>query len=198
MTVLPAWATDPHSLLITEEGYDVLPAELQAQIEVLDGRVIFCRSGSIRHNIVARRLAQAFDAARPSEPCMGVVTDFEVHYMSGRPRSPGFSFRRPDVALHRCIPDDVKLTTADVLVAVEVVSPGSDYIDTVDKRAEYAAEGIPTYLIVHLDRDLRVKIVQEYRLEWAIDTYRLAVTHQDVLFLKDPFPVAIPFEELDA
>ncbi|WP_378734427.1 Uma2 family endonuclease [Nocardia brasiliensis] len=198
MSVLPAWATDPEMLLIDEEGYAALPAEVQKQIEVIDGRVIFCRSGSVEHNIVARRLANGFDAARPAEPCTRVVTDFEMHYLKVRPNSPGFSFRRPDVTVHRCISRGQKLDTSDVMLVVEVVSPGSEYIDTVDKRAEYAAEGIPVYLVVHLDDELRVKIIQEYRLDWASGSYRQAEPHQEVLVLKEPFPVEIPFSAIDA
>jgi Uma2 family endonuclease len=198
VTALPAWAADPEMLLIDEDGYDALPVEVQKRIEVLDGRVIFCRSGSPEHNTVARHLANAFDAARPDEPCTRVVTDIEMQYLHTRPRSAGFSFRRPDVVVYRCIERGRKPTTADVLLAVEVVSPGSEYIDTVDKRAEYAAEGIPTYLIVHLDAELRVEIVQEHRLDWASAGYRIAETHQDVLTLKEPFPVTVPFADIDA
>ncbi|MCP2320247.1 Endonuclease, Uma2 family (restriction endonuclease fold) [Nocardia amikacinitolerans] len=197
MSILPAWATDPGALLITEAGYDALPEDVQRQIEVVDGHVIFCRSGSFQHNNVARRLANALEQARPAEPCTGVVTDFEMHYVKGRPGSPGFSFRRPDVVLHRCVEEDRKLTTADALLVVEVVSPGSEYTDTVDKRAEYAHEGIPIYLVVHLDAERRVKIVQEYRLDCASRTYRLAETHQDALRLTGPFPMEVAFKELD-
>ncbi|MFD0361851.1 Uma2 family endonuclease [Nocardia sp. GCM10030253] len=120
-----------------------------------------------------------------------------MHYVQSRPGSPGFSFRRPDVALHRCIGDERKLTTADVLLVAEVVSPGSEYTDTVDKRAEYAHDGIPIYLVVHLDAERRVEIIQEYRLDWASQSYRLAETHQDVLRLTEPFPVEIFFTSLD-
>ncbi|MEV0295615.1 hypothetical protein [Nocardia sp. NPDC050710] len=91
-------------LLITEEGYEALSEEAQKQIEVIDGRVIFCRRGSVEHNIVARRLANGFDAACPGDPCIRVVTDYEMHYKNIRPRTFGFSFRRPDVVVHRCIP----------------------------------------------------------------------------------------------
>ncbi|MFI2285461.1 Uma2 family endonuclease [Nocardia beijingensis] len=186
------WATDPGALLITEEGYTALPEDIQRQIEVVDGHVIVCRSGTFEHNNVARRLANALEQAAPEEPCTGVVTDFEMHYVRSRPASPGFSFRRPDVALHRCVDGDRKLTTADVLLVVEVVSPG-----TVDKCAEYANEGIPIYLIVHLAADRKVKIIQEYRLDWASRSYRLAETHQDVLRLTAPFPVDVDFAALD-
>ncbi|WP_246351602.1 Uma2 family endonuclease [Nocardia barduliensis] len=130
MSTLPVWATDPGALLITEEGYAALPEEIQRQIEVVDGHVLVCRSGTFEHNNVARRMANAFEQASPDEPCTGVVTDFEMHSVRSRPGSPGFSFRRPDVAWYRCIDGDRKLTTADVLLVVEVVSPGSEYTDT--------------------------------------------------------------------
>lgn len=198
MTGLPSWAIDPEPLVLTEEQYDALPVDVQKRIEVVDGHVIFCRSGSPEHNIVARRLANAFDDAKPSEPCTRVLTDFEMHYRNELPRDRRFSFRRPDVFVTRCTPRGQKPRTSDVLIAVEVISPGSEYMDTVDKCAEYAAEGIPLYLVVHLDDDLRVKIIQEYRLDWASGAYRCAQTHQGSLVLREPFPVKVAFEDLDA
>lgn len=198
MTALPDWAIAPEPLVLTEEEYDTLPEDVQKRIEVIDGHVIFCRSGSPEHNIVARRLANAFDDAKPSEPCMRVLTDFEMRYRDEPTGTRGFSFRRPDVYVTRCTPRGQKPRTSDVLVAVEVISPGSEYMDTVDKCAEYAAEGIPLYLVVHLDGDLRVKIIQEYRLDWASGTYRCAHTHQGVLVLREPFPLMVAFDDLDA
>nr|WP_280498035.1 hypothetical protein [Nocardia asiatica] len=64
--------------------------------------MIVCRSGTFEHNNVARRMANAFERASPKEPCTGVVTDFEMHYVRSRPGSPRFSFRRPNVAWYRC------------------------------------------------------------------------------------------------
>jgi Uma2 family endonuclease len=43
---------------------------------------------------------------------------------------------------------------SDVLLAVEVVSPGSRRTDHVMKRAEYADAGIPHYWIVDLDEPM--------------------------------------------
>lgn len=167
MSTLPVWATDQAALLITEEGCAALPEDVHRRIEVVDGHVIVCRSGAFEHNNVARRLDNALEQGSP------------------------------DVALHRCVDGDRKLTTADVLLVVEVVSPGSEYTDTVDKCAVYANEGIPIYLIVHLAADRKVKIIQEYRLDWASRSYRLAGTHQDVLRLSDRFPVDVDFAVLD-
>ncbi|MFI5776446.1 hypothetical protein [Nocardia sp. NPDC051570] len=101
MTALPAWATDPASLLVTEDAFDALPEELRRALEVIAGHVVFCRSESNQHSIVARRLATHFEAARPPEPCTRVVTDVEMHYRERRAGTE-FSFRRPDVAVYRC------------------------------------------------------------------------------------------------
>jgi len=43
------------------------------------------------------------------------------------------------------------LPVADVLLVVEIVSPGSEGVDTVTKRNEYAAAGIPQYWVVDHD-----------------------------------------------
>ena len=55
---LPAWTTDPDSLNLTDEQYDELPDQVRKMIEVIDGHVIFCQSGTPEHSDVARRLRQ--------------------------------------------------------------------------------------------------------------------------------------------
>jgi hypothetical protein len=53
-------------------------------------------------------------------------------------------------------------------------------------------------LVVHLDGDLYIKIIQEYRLDWSSRTYRLAQTHMDDLSLQTPFAARIQFSEINA
>jgi Uma2 family endonuclease len=194
---LPAWTSDPESLTLTEEQYDDLPDQVRKLIEVIDGHVIFCQSGTPEHSDAGRRLANRLEAAKPSEPCTRVSTDIDVHFVKRKRADGKLSFRRPDVSLYRCIEREVKLSVRDALLVVEVVSPGSGYTDTVDKLAEYAHEGIPVYLVVHLGGDFYVQMIQEYRLDWASRTYRLAQTHLDELVLEDPFPAVVSFAELD-
>lgn len=197
VTTLPAWTTDPGSLILTEEQYDALPDQVRKLVEVIDGHVIFCQSGTPEHSDAGRRLANRLEVARPTQPCTRVSTDIDVHFVK-RKRSDGkLSFRRPDVSVYRCIERGAKLSAPDALLVVEIVSPGSGYTDTVDKLAEYAYEGIPLYLIVFLDAQLYVKMIQEYRLDWASRTYRLAHTHQEELVLEDPYPATVTFAELD-
>ncbi|MFF0494545.1 Uma2 family endonuclease [Nocardia sp. NPDC004068] len=195
MTVVPVWANDPQVLAITEDQYDALPSHARKPIEVIDGKVVLRQPGSAEHSDIARRLATRLEAAAPDEPCTRVSTDVDVRFTRRRDRP--LSFRRPDVTVYRCVERGTKLTTAEALLVVEVVSPGSGYTDTVDKLAEYAYEGIAVYLIVHLDSELYVKMIQEYRLDWASRVYRLAEAHEATLLLESPFPAVVDFAELD-
>jgi Uma2 family endonuclease len=197
MSSPPAWTSDPTSLILTEEQYDALPDQVRKLIEVIDGHVIFCQSGTPEHSDVSRRLANRLEAARPEDPCTRVSTDIDVYFVKRKRSDGNLSFRRPDVSVYRCIERGSKLSTPDTLMVVEVVSPGSGYTGTVDKPAEYAYEGIPVHLVVFLDGEFYVKMIQEYRLDWASRSYRLAQTHLDELFLEDPFPASIAFAELD-
>ncbi|MDA2811132.1 Uma2 family endonuclease [Nocardiopsis sp. RSe5-2] len=197
MDRLPEWATSPESLLLTEGQYDALPDQVRKLIEVIDGHVIFCQSGTPEHSDVARRLANAFETAKPKDPCRRVSTDIDVYFTNRTRRDGKLSFRRPDVSIYRCIERGSKVTTTDTELVVEVVSPGSGSTDTVDKLAEYANEGIAVYLVVFLGDDLLVSSIREYRLDWASKTYRLADTHEGALGLEYPFEVTVPFTDLD-
>lgn len=68
VATLPAWTSDPGSLNLTEEQYDELPDQVRKLIEVIDGHVIFCQSGTPEHSDVGRRLANRLEAARPEQP----------------------------------------------------------------------------------------------------------------------------------
>lgn len=57
MTSLPPWAADPGSLTLTEAQYDGLPDHVRKLIEVIDGNVIFCPSGTPEHRAVTCALA---------------------------------------------------------------------------------------------------------------------------------------------
>jgi Uncharacterized protein conserved in cyanobacteria len=60
--------------------------------------------------------------------------------------------RIPDLTVWRSRPPHgVWLPVADLLLVVEIISPGSSGIDAVTKRDEYAAAGVPRYWVV--DRD---------------------------------------------
>ncbi|MFC5183409.1 Uma2 family endonuclease [Actinomadura harenae] len=197
----PVWATDPSSLLISEEQYEALSEDVAHSIEVVEGNVIFCQSPTPEHQMVAFRLQTALMAARPSEPCVQVFQDTDMRYAFVNPHITDerkrFTLRRPDLAVLRCIERGSKLTSADVLVAVEITSTNED-TDFVDKKAEYAFQRIPVFLIVVME-NTRIHSVEEYRLDWAGRAYRLVTVHRGALTteLPETIKLDVPFSTLE-
>lgn len=94
---------------------------------------------------LVRLLDRAFgDAVR-------VVTDYDLE-LSQVPAT----VRCPDVVvLARHLGQDRRAQPEDVLLVAEVVSPSSTVTDWRHKRDEYAAAGIPLYLVIDLRPEVR-------------------------------------------
>jgi Uma2 family endonuclease len=198
---LPAWATDPSILVITEADYEALPAEVCKTIEVVNGRVVFCESPTPGHQRVSRNLTMALLAARPAAPCLDVLQDTDMRYRNRNPHyskdGRKFTVRRPDISVLRCLAPGARMWSDDVLVAIEITSSDDD-MDFNDKRAEYAAQGIPVYLIVVMNDD-GVDSVEEHRLDWSGRNYQLAAVHRRALVsvLPENVKIEVSFAELE-
>jgi Uma2 family endonuclease len=57
-------------------------------------------------------------------------------------------------------PRGVWPAVAELLLVIEIVSPGSEAMDEVTKRREYALAGIPQYWVVDRDDALTVTLYQ--------------------------------------
>jgi Uma2 family endonuclease len=110
-------------------------------------------SPALEHNSASLELAIQLRAQLPDE--LMVIQDIDVDLELVPPGEPGFS-RRPDLTIiERAARERVKaegglLRASEVLVVVEIVSPGSRRTDYVIKRGEYADAGIPHYWIVDI------------------------------------------------
>jgi Uma2 family endonuclease len=86
-----------------------------------------------------------------------VIQDVDIDLGLVPADQPGL-VRRPDLvvvdteAVNRVDHDGGLLSAGDVLIVVEIVSPGSHRLDYLTKRGEYADAGIPRYWIVDLDK----------------------------------------------
>jgi Uma2 family endonuclease len=180
---------DAYPEVISEEEYEALPESVSRAIEVVYGRVIRCESPSPEHNRIARRLANAIEAARsPVDPCMVVDTDIDVVLW----RVPKFTFRRPDVVVYECLEArGQKPTAARTLMIAEVTSPGTRQEDLLDKKAQYAAAGIPLYLVVILDDKWEITGIREFHLDAATGEYRLHREHRALLELEHPVALTL-------
>jgi Uma2 family endonuclease len=179
---------------ITEAEYRALSEEISRTIEIVHGQVIKCESPTPLHNRITRRLANALEAARqPGDPCLTVETDVDVILW----RVPRFTFRRPDVVVYKCLDDPVmKPTAQETVMVVEVTSPTTIREDLVDKKAQYAAAGIPLYLVVVLAEDYDIAEIREFHLDAAVSTYRLHAVHRSLLDLTEPVLLKLPITDL--
>ena len=123
-------------------------------IELAEGRLVLSPSPKYRHSRACSKLWARLDEQLPAE--LVAVEDIDVDLQLVPADQPG-TVRRPDVivarraATARVDREGEVYHASDVVLAVEVISPGSRREDLRVKRAEYADAGIPHYWIVDLD-----------------------------------------------
>lgn len=107
--------------------------------------------------------------------------------------------RQPDLLLCRAdVPSDRStLRPSDVVLAVEIVSPGTRRIDRFAKPGEYAAAGIPFYWRIEQDP----VHVYAYRIGDRVGPggerqYELVADGPDVIELTEPFDIKLPVAEI--
>lgn len=151
-----------------------LPEEFCREVEIVNGQATRCEVPSRPHQVATRRIANLLETAatdyvqtHPSA-CLDVGNDFDVTLWE----VPAATIRRPDVALHDCAPGDVRpLPASFIRVVVEVVSPGSDKVDRVEKMGEYASAGIPFYWLVWIAGN-HVASIDIHVLDHTVEGYR--------------------------
>ncbi|MFI9325637.1 Uma2 family endonuclease [Kitasatospora aureofaciens] len=183
--IAPAWMHRQ----ITSEEYDSWTEEQCAGVEIVDGMVVGSPSASILHNRLARYLANALDRAGGED--WNADTDFDV-----RLQDVPLNNRRPDVVVYRR--DAVHETPArpsNVLLLVEVVSPGSETTDRVVKLDQYAKAGIPFCWRVEQAVG-RVPVVHTYVLDAADRSYRTDELFTGLVKAVVPYPVEVDLTEL--
>ncbi|MFI5834289.1 Uma2 family endonuclease [Micromonospora sp. NPDC051300] len=171
-----AWTVDDLQDL-PEDGQDY---------EIFDGSLLVSPHADVRHGAIANRLRRLLDRQAPG----GLFVGQDVGVSAKRS-----SYFVPDLfvahedALERGGP---ALAPADVLLVVEVVSPGNAGRDLVLKRHEYGVAGIPRYWLVE-PRKQTVTVLEhvgagyrESAVLSAADTYRT----------EHPFPIVLPVADI--
>ena len=138
--------------------------------------------------------------ARPAEatpPGLEAVEDIDVDLELAPPDAPG-TVRRPDLvvarrsAAERVDREGEVYRAGDIVVAIEIVSPGSRRLDQRTKRDEYADAGIPHHWILDLDAPVSLLACHLGGEFGYVDGG--AVT--GVFRAAEPFPVEIDLEAL--
>jgi Uma2 family endonuclease len=144
---------EPVAVTLTAEEYAQLPP--CSRMELVDGVLMVGESPTGRHQDVVDLLKWQLAAACPEE--LRIVREQEARL--------GEVLRRnPDLMAIRASaydPDRGSYAPADIVLAIEVVSPGSQTRDRIHKPGEYARAGIGHYWRV------------ETRPGPALHTYRL-------------------------
>ncbi len=135
---------DPGSLMTLDE-WMALPEDNTYQYELQEGVLLVSPRPAARHQQAAYRLARQLDDQLPSG--WDFLLDVEVVVRSEYPPI----VRVPDLVVTRVGAGDRRLVASDVLLAVEIISPGSRNVDLHLKPCEYAEAGIPHYWLVDLD-----------------------------------------------
>ena len=193
---------------ITLDVYKALPEDVCMRIEVVDGWMVRCESAEPSHQVIQHNFVSALRTAVKrmdinDQTCHRVNHDVDVLISEG----PKFHFRRPDVVVYRCVDADRgkwnrKPYASDCLLVLEIVSADSVTTDLRDKRAEYAAAGIPHYWIVRMeDNDGLAISVERLVLTYNGDYIREELNVRRVDFhavkISEPFAMKLTWEELD-
>lgn len=151
MTAVPK----PPVFLLTVADYAELEEAESGYTELVEGRLLMSPSPGLDHNAASLELAVQLRSHVPDG--LEVIQDVDVDLQLAPADKPGFS-RRPDLvvtrrdARQRVRREGGLLRASEVVLAVEIASPGSRRTDYVTKRGEYADAGIPHYWIVDIDR----------------------------------------------
>lgn len=199
MTAEPFTAHSSRWPVPPQDGYTVddlftLP-DLPPHTELLDGSLVFVSPQRRFHakmiDLLMNGLRATIPADRKAEREMTVVLD------QRNGPEPDVSVVRADAATDL---EQTRFHAADVLLAVEVVSPDSEARDRDAKPQKYAAAGIPNFWLVDLAGSDNHPVVRVYELDPVSKAYALTGIHHDRLKTGVPFPIDIDItrEALDA
>lgn len=191
-------ATTHHWPMPPQDGYTVndlftLP-DLPPHTELIDGSLVFVSPQRDFHSIMIDLLMTGLRGAAPSE--LKVRREMTVILDSRNGPEPDISVVRAEAVTGL---DQTRFEAADVLLAVEVVSPDSESRDRDTKPHKYAAAGIPHFWLVEMSGSTPRPTVRTFELDAGARTPAYIPTgiHRDTLSVKEPYPLTLDIS-LDA
>jgi Uma2 family endonuclease len=168
-----------------QDGYTVddlftLP-DLPPHTELIDGSLVFVTPQRDFHSTMIDLLIAGLRVSAPKQ----LKVRREMTVVLDRRNAP-----EPDVCVVRAEAvtglEQTRFEAADVLLAVEVVSPDSEARDRDTKPRKYAAAGIEHFWLVETAGENRHPVVRVYELDPLSKTYALTGIHHDRLKLGVP------------
>lgn len=170
----------------TTDDLDELPEDGRRR-ELIDGVLFVSPSPTSFHQSLAMRLGTALEAACPTD--YAVTQGVEIRVNARRSLT-------PDVLVVTAEADDRQpshFQPAEVLLAVEIVSPGSQVMDRITKPALYAQAGISFYWRIETEGTVRIFA---HRLDVEARAYVLTGEHKGDVTLQEPFPLRLSIDAL--
>jgi Uma2 family endonuclease len=163
----------------TEDDYFALP-ETSSRVELVDGALLVSPQSSVPHSRLIKTVTNLLDATCP-DPRWEALPPNNVRLWPDH-------IREPDVTVIRSGLQGRKVEVADVLMLVEITSPGNFRQDMIVKHGDYAEAGVPFYLRVDLHKGIDDLTASAYELVGG--AYREYATAPDgVLRLTRPWPL---------
>ncbi len=163
----------------TEDEFLALP-ETPARIELVDGALLVSPQSWVPHSRLIKTVTILLDATCP-DPRWEALPPNDVRLWQDH-------IREPDVMVVRSGLQARKVEVADVLMLVEITSPGNFRQDMIVKHGDYAEAGVPFYLRIDLHKGIEDLTASAYEL--VDGTYREYATAPDgVLRLARPWPL---------
>ncbi|NUT52656.1 MAG: Uma2 family endonuclease [Saccharothrix sp.] len=137
--------------LLTLEEWDALPEDELHHVELVEGVLVVAPKPAPKHQLATMRLGTWLNEQLPSDAV--AVPDVDVLIDP----TPPITMRAPDMVVvptARFDEHPKRFDPDDVLLAIEIVSPGTGRVDRVVKPIEYADVGIPHYWLVELDEPI--------------------------------------------
>ena len=177
-----------HRSLMTLEEFVALPEDETARYELQEGVLVVAPRARPLHQDAMFRLATQTHRCLPADLTM--LQDVDVVVEAADPAT----VRAPDVVVTTARSDQALLTASDIVLAAEIISPGSRKVDLHLKPFEYAEAGIPHYWVVDLDPP--APTITVFALGAPGDGYVESQTASGELVVADPFEMRIDVEAL--
>ncbi|MFJ1548336.1 Uma2 family endonuclease [Streptomyces sp. NPDC088246] len=190
MTAEPITAHSSRWPVPPQDGYTVddlftLP-DLPPHTELLDGSLVFVSPQRDFHGTVIDLLVSGLRHTAPRD--VKIRREMTVVLDRRNGPEPDISVVRAEAVTGREL---TRFQAADVLLAVEVVSPDSEARDRDAKPQKYAAAGIPNFWLVEMAGTDQHPVVRVYELDPLSKAYALTGIHHDRLKTGVPFPIDI-------
>ncbi len=190
----------PPGRLFTISEYAELGEDDQYRWELQEGNLVMSPSPSPDHMLASFELGQQLKAQLPAT--VMVIQDVDIDLQLDRADQSGTSRCPVLVVVERSEVQRVRreggiLRASEVLLVVEIISPGSRRMDQVIKRAEYADAAIPRYWIVDLKPGDAVSL-QAFRKIGDSSGYVDDGKTLDTYSIEIPYPITIDIQRISS